>query len=96
MILYEGNCPRENAALGSKSLHFPILQLPGLILSLNIDLPKFYKTVMACCGQHSPIWRKCSLTQALHRGGKEKQRSNFVAYFILQEERSSVFKQEFD
>lgn len=65
------NSPRENAALCSKILHFPILQLPWLILSLNIDLPEFYKTVMTCCGQHSSIWRKCTLTQALHRGGKE-------------------------
>lgn len=71
MVLYQGNSPTENAALCSIILHFPILQLPWLILSLNIDLPEFYKTIMARCGQHSSVWRKCSLAQALHRGGKE-------------------------
>lgn len=88
MILYQGNSPRENAAPYSKIFHFPILQLPWLILSFDIDLPEFYKTIMACCGQNSSIWRKCSLTQALHKRGKETQKSNFIAVLILQEEKA--------
>jgi len=58
-----------------KFLHFLVLQLPWLVLPLNIDLPEFDKTIMTCCGQHSSIRRKCSLAQVLNqKEGKKRWR----------------------